>query len=300
MFYEIKYKNNAGEEVHFKAEKKGNLFVAPDEPSIPSSGNPYRLMMFEGLGEVAAEIHLSKSFAQDGSTHSSTVLSERHPYLQFVLVGKDWEDLSRIRRQATRVFNPKSKGILEFSYGANTYVLKVIPESLPVYSQEDTSGKTQVASVSLVAPDPYWQNETMKEIEMVTLTGGFTFPLSLPTQMALEGEKIKLVINNGDVDTPIILEIVGKATNPKITNLITGEFIKVNRTLQDGDKLIISTEFGNKKVELNGISVFNYIDLESTFFSLGVGDNLIELTTDDIGGDNANIKLKYYNRYLGV
>lgn len=299
MFYEIKYKNSVGEEVHFKAEKKGNLFVAPDKPSVLSSGNPYRLMMFEGLGEVAAEMHLNKSFAQDGSTHSSTVLSERHPYLQFVLVGKDWEDLSRIRRQATRVFNPKSKGTLEFSYGANSYVLKVIPESLPVYSQEDTSGKTQVASVSLVAPDPYWQSAEEYSEEIVTWIGGLTFPLELPTGFATAGEQIINVINYGDVETPVTIRIEGKATNPKITNTLTGEYIRVNRIVESGEILEITTGFGDKKVKLEGTSVFHYIDLDSTFFSLNVGDNVIELTTDDLS-DSAKISIAYKYRYLGV
>ncbi len=310
MFYEIKYKNSVGEEVHFKAEKKGNLFVAPDKPSIPSSGNPYRLMMFEGLGEVAAEMHLSKSFAQDGSTHSSTVLSERHPYLQFVLVGKDWEDLSRIRRQATRVFNPKSKGILEFSYGANAYVLKVIPESLPVYSQEDTSGKTQVASVSLVAPNPYWQNKAESKADISTETGNIEFPLEIPAEgLELSIRTISFITNiynQGDVDTPIkvTLRAVGTVINPIIENLDTGEFIRVKRELAEGDTLEINTAFGNKRVEVikpdgSRENVFHYIDYKSTFFQLAGGDNTIKYDAE-VGENNLDVSIYYTPNYLGI
>ena len=121
----------------------------------------------------------------------------------------------------------------------------------------------------------------------------------MPTKFSTAGPRIINVVNNGDVETPIKLEITGTATNPKILKRLTGEFIKVNRTLTTDDTLVITTDFGNKRVEQNGVNVFNYIDLNSTFFSLDVGDNVIELITDDVT-DNANIKITYRNRYLGV
>ena len=48
-----------------------------------------------------------------------------------------------------------------------------------------------------------------------------------------------------------------------------------------------------------GESVFHFIDLNSTFFALEVGDNVLEFKTEDVE-DEANIKISYRNRYIGV
>lgn len=72
--------------------------------------------------------------------------------------------------------------------------------------------------------------------------------------------------NSGDVECSMRVEFTALASvvNPSILNIYTQEYIKVKRTLQSRDKLIISTYFANKRVELirNGITtnVFNYID----------------------------------------
>ena len=90
---------------------------------------------------------------------------------------------------------------------------------------------------------------------------------------------------------------------PCVINHATGEFIKVERTLTTDDTLYITTEFGNKKVEIerNGVrnNAFNYIDLDSTFFQLKVGDNMIEYTTDN-DLEPQSVEIRYRNRYLGV
>ncbi|MGJ9385523.1 Gp37-like protein [Salipaludibacillus sp. CF4.18] len=71
---------------------------------------------------------------------------------------------------------------------------------------------------------------------------------------------------------PIEIEFNGPATNPNVANLTTGEFIRVNRELFEGDKLIINTAFGNERkvviVDQDGKekSEWGYIDIwESTY-----------------------------------
>ena len=62
---------------------------------------------------------------------------------------------------------------------------------------------------------------------------------------------------------------------------------------------LITTDFGNKRVEINGDNVFHWIDLNSVFWQLQAGDNIIEYTSDD-EVENAKVKISYRNRYLGV
>lgn len=63
------------------------------------------------------------------------------------------------------------------------------------------------------------------------------------------------IVNDGHVETPIEVEFHGPAENPRVTNLTTGEYVQVNRTLTSDDVLFINTAFRNKIVEIerNGI-----------------------------------------------
>lgn len=88
-----------------------------------------------------------------------------------------------------------------------------------------------------------------------------------------------------------------------MTNLTTGEYVQVNRTLTSDDVLFINTAFRNKIVEIerNGIreDAFDYIDLGSTFFSLQLGDNLLQYSTQNDLNPQSVI-IRYKKRYLGV
>mgnify|MGYP002411558008 CR=1 FL=1 len=105
-----------------------------------------------------------------------------------------------------------------------------------------------------------------------------------------------IIQNNGDVET---------AVNPKVINNNTGEFIQVNREVGADEKLIITTEFGNKRVTLKNTvtgeetNAFGWIDLDSTFFNLDVGDNLMSYSADS-GQETAKVWIKWRNRYSGV
>ena len=83
----------------------------------------------------------------------------------------------------------------------------------------------------------------------------------------------------------------------------TGEFIRIKRELTSDDILYINTAFGQKKVEIirSGVSTdaFDYIDLQSVFFSLQVGDNMLEYTSEN-GLDPQSVEVRYKNRYIGV
>ena len=99
------------------------------------------------------------------------------------------------------------------------------------------------------------------------------------------------------------MEFHGPAVNPRVTNLTTGEYVQVNRTLTSDDILYISTMFRNKVVEIeteNGREdAFNYIDLGTTFFYLQVGDNMLEYSTEN-DLNPQSVTISYRKRYLGV
>ena len=98
--------------------------------------------------------------------------------------------------------------------------------------------------------------------------------------------------------TPVEIEFTGPAINPTVTNLTTGELMKVNRLLDANDVLEISTAFGDKYVKINGQNAFHYIDLDSTFWQLQPGDNILSYTSNN-DSINTKVIVKWKNRYVG-
>lgn len=271
------YTNEAGESVEFSAK------------------SAYILETVEGLTGLQNEFSTSKTIRQDGITIVNSSLKERN----IVIEGSIIKNPERNKTKLISVLNPKMKGILTHEINGIKRKIDCEIEQTPSISKVPYF-KFQI---SLLCPNPYWadQHETGKEIS--TWIGGLSFPFSLPFRLKQRGETRQNIYNAGDVETPVEIIFRGPALNPKVTNLTTGEFIRIKQELASDDTLYITTGFGNKKVEIenNGVrqNAFHYIDLDSTFFNLVAGDNLIEYTTENELKPQS-VEIRYYNRYLGV
>lgn len=262
---------------------------------------PYILTKIEGLGASDTNIQSQKSPDQDGESYIGLTLQPRSMSIEIMIVANTENEMIRRREAALQIFNPKlGPGTLVYTIGEKERRISAISELAPSFPDAgDFKDTMQPGLIQLYCPDPFWLDPGETSEEIVTWIGGMRFPLRLPTRFAMKGSKKINITNNGDVDTPVKIEISGPATNPKIINQSTGEYIKVNRALVQGDTLVITTGFGKKRVEINDQNVFNWIDLNSTFWQLQPGDNIIEYTSDD-EVESAAVKITYFNRYLGV
>lgn len=70
-----------------------------------------------------------------------------------------------------------------------------------------------------------------------------------------------------------------------------------------GEKIIINTNYGEKKVQdiINGdtVDILHNLDLSSTFLQLNVGDNLFRYDADN-NLNNLQVSIYYNPKYLGV
>lgn len=258
-------------------------------------GKPFRLLSIEGLSSVQIELSTSQNILNDGSKIRNKRVSFRPMMIECEYNGYDKESQ---RRFMAGFFNVHNGGTLQVDYMG---VKREIPYEIEGYlSNLENLYEPFKFLVHLKCPEPYLLDLTETIEEIVTWKGGLTFPLRLPTRFAMAGEKEVNVYNSGDVEAPATFEIIGPAINPRIQSRETGEFIQINGTLTADDVLTITTGFGNKRVELNGENAFNLIQLPgSTFINLDIGDNVIELKTDDVAS-NAKLTVSYKNRYIGV
>lgn len=179
-----------------------------------------------------------------------------------------------------------------------------VEDSVDFNARINNSDKT---TISFLCPNPYWLDEKGIDIDIKSVTGGLEFPLEIDTEEQVEFAIIsfyKEIENLGDIEAPVKLEYIGPALNPKITNEATGEYIQVNMQIGEKERLVINTESGYETVILitphQAVDVYNNIDLNSTFFKLIVGKNLIKYSSD-VEGANDKVTIKdYTNKYVGA
>lgn len=281
----ITFTNTRGEEVRFYA-------------------SPYRLQTVEGLGDVEADIQTERSPFQDGDTFVDALLQPRYIDLQFVIFANNYDSLKAERIRLARVTNPKlGVGTLKYESGNITRVIGAIAESVPIFpvGRSNRMETRQVAALTFKCPNPYWKTEGIEGEP--TFEPLFQFPFEGGFQMGIARDE-RIITNDGDAPVPFQVEFFGPAVNPVVTNETTGEFIKVNQTLLEGEYMRVDTTPGRKKVvfiEPDGTerNVFNWIDLESTLFQLIEGDNYLSYSADsDIQG--AVVNFYYQQQYNSV
>ena len=259
--------------------------------------NEYKLLEVHGLEASDYEVGITEHYSGIGGYVKNKKILPREIY--FTADCMDWNSCEEQRQRLIKFFNPLNSGILKVNYcGIERYINYEVES----FKDNRTNLYEQLNfTVYIICPDPYFYEAERLE-ELTTWIGGLNFPLNLPFNLKQRGEDKKNIFNDGHVDTPVEVVFKGPAINPKIVNQTTGKFIQVNRELTSEDTLYITTQYRNKKVEIerNGVrtNAFNYIDLDSTFFNLSVGDNLIEYSTQSL--EPQGVSIKYSQKYLGV
>lgn len=268
------------------------------------------LSHIEGLGHPGATSQKSQGVSQDGENAEDALLDPRNIKVEITIRTKTREKLYELKRKIYRIINPKTynkntnkRGELLLYY-TNDYkkyrIYARVEDSVDFNARFLNHDK---ATISFLCVDPYFLDAEGIDIDIKSVRGGLRFPLVLPDHFALV-TFYKEIENLGDVDAPIEIEYIGPASNPRITNETTGEYIQVNMEIGEKEKLVINTAEGKETVNLitphETRDVYNNIDLNSTFFKLIVGKNLIKYSSDIEGAkDRVTIK-DYTNKYIGA
>lgn len=273
------------------------------ESVVFSPYSPYILEYIYGLSEMDVNNQRQRSPYQDGATKIDTHIRERDLGIEFGYKGTQ-EEIADRRRYLSKVFNPKlTPGVLRYEdFDGAVFEIDVEVYGPPTAPRKNVKG-IQTSLIQLEAPDPYWKSTEQVTEPLAAFVPSFRFPFSFPVRFGERGSEAVLY-NDGHVPAPIQIEFNGPAEQPVITNRTTGEFIRVNRTLADGEKLIIHTGHGrDRRVVIdrgNGVieNAFHYIDIwESTLFFLEVGENIIE--HDALSGE-ALVNISFKKQYVGV
>lgn len=272
----------------------------------------YRLLDIEGIESSDYEVNIVSNIQYDGGSVINKSIKSRPISIRFEESNiKNMEDN---RQKLISFFNPKYGGKLEVNYCGIKREIR--------YEVESFKGKltgvyeSSEFMVDFICPDPFLRSPYLDIKDITPLFGGVSFSTCFPfslnkTKDGLNGSSYgKAISNPGDVDTPVEISISGPANTPVIKNSTTGEFIKVNQNVKDGEELYITTGYGEKKVEKliyddkNQVrkreNAFSYIDLDSKFFELVPGTNVIEYSSENILSQRQKAVIKFQHKYLGI
>lgn len=275
--------------------------------SITFGGPPFYLQEITGLGDVPANIQRQKVPYEDGSTVIDVLLEDRAIDITFVIANDigdySYGSISQKREQVGRIINPKlGAGTLRYENDYLVREIQVIAEGVPVFPDGKDRAKTlQKGIINFIAPDPYWRSLLIDEEPAFKPL--FQFPFEGPFQMGEQRDR-RIINNDGASTVPLFIEFFGPANRPRIENLTTGEFIQVNKQLFEGEKMVIDTTSGAKRVEFIDVEgertdVMKWLDINSIFFKLQLGENDINYTADD-DVQGAVVNISYRKSYNAV
>lgn len=260
----------------------------------------FGIVDYEGLESTDYELEVLKNINHIGGKMKKKKILPRPITIEFDYLEND-EKKSQMRQTLIRFFSPFRSGNLTIDYMGIVRTIQYEVSGFKISSKNIYEGLSCLLELSCM--DPLFQDVIENCEQISTWIGGWKWKFKLPFRMKQRGEPQKNIINEGDVETPVEIEFHGPAVNPKIINHSTGEFIRIKKEITSDEVLYINTAFGKKRVEIirNGTreDAFDYIDLDSRFFSLRPGDNVIEYQSEN-GLAPQSVQIYYYNRYLGV
>jgi hypothetical protein len=271
-----------------------------------------KLMRIEGVSGITTSPLSISSPETDGSEvildtdgNVKSYLTNRNITITAAIKKSSLTLLNQYKRTLVNIMSPKIPSKLKYSNETYEKELDVVVELTPSFSQTDNYTNFQVFFVSLIAHNPFWKDISDSNEILAISTPLISFPLVCEPTFALEcdGENRVAIDNIGDVDTPVEIYFYGPATNPKVINETTGEFIEVTKILLSGESLYINTKKGSKQVLYNnGITetnAFSLIDIDSTFWQLKVGENIITYEAT-AGIETASMRVIYKNNFIGL
>lgn len=260
----------------------------------------YYLERFEE--ETKNEIITNKTNSIHGENFISNSLESRYITINGI-IDKNSVTVA-LTNKLIKTINPTIKGKLIWKNENETKEIEVIPEQIP---DINANGGLIRYEVSLMACNPFWKN-TEKTEYLALFMPMLTFPLIIDEEegmiFSLKDSVLETEFNNqGDVESGVRVVFKargGTVQNPKIMNDLTGEFIKLNYSMEKGDSIEIISYPEKKKVTVNGITNgFRYLDIESNFFNLLVGKNKLSYIADE-NTINLDVIVYYTPRFLGV
>lgn len=271
---------------------------------LTNNENKFQILKIDGLTPPKAQIFTNSISDLPGQMFKSSKLEMRNIVLTIKVNG----DVEKNRIELYSYFAPTKWCKLYFKNGTRNVSIEGYVETM----EADLFVINETVQVSIVCPNPFFKSIETIISDLTFVSSSFEFPFAIPRYgiefSTILDNKVSVLINTGDVEAGIIIEISTAyipITNPVIYNYETGEFLKINATVGRGERIIVNTTKGEKSIIRKSNSgtetnIMNSLDLNSsTWLQSSPGVNYFTFSADS-GAEMLNVYISQNLLYLGV
>lgn len=267
----------------------------------------WRLVALKGAEAADVTPYIEGYASRDGAWYGGEHVQPR--YITLSVQCQHRKETEQARRDMIAFFNPHAAGELVVERSGVRRKIGVRMAAGASFEQANIRNNRLTVTAQLVAPNPYWEDQTETEYQFMLYRPMINFPLSAgfvssgdtygSTAGILAHTTEMDLINDGDVPVGVrcVMKCTGGSTvNPKIT--AGGKSVQALTTLTNGDELVIDTNVGHKSITKNGTRQMVF-SADSEFFQIPVGTTNISVSADS-GIEYCDTSFSYSLRYLGV
>lgn len=248
-----------------------------------------------GIDKVSVNLAQAQGINQVGSTVESKTVQARPVTISGIICGAD--QIAR-KEQLMAVVRPDLAGKLY----ADDFYINVYPTETPTIEAREKFAHFQF---SITAPYPYWKKDSSVSQALSGIQRLFKFPWNVSRAYRFgqltEAQFIN-IHNSGQLPVPFTATFYAKnaVNNPKITNVTTGETLVINKAMVTGERVVVEITHDRTYVtsSVDG-NIRGALDLDSDFFRLGVGDNVLKPEADS-GLDQMEVQINFAVEIVGV
>ncbi len=251
-----------------------------------------------GLTGHDMSIAFSQGFNQIGKTVEGISIGGHI----FEIKGRILGEATAQKRKMLSVFAPFESGRLVFE---EKYFLDCVVYKTPLITVQKQDPMFEMV---LSAPYPFWQKTEPETYISGKYLPAFSFPVNYEEPHVFgirDSSAFVNAYNDGQIDSYYTLEFQTKTTtvNPGIINVNTQEFLKLNTTINQGEKFSVYRTGGRLVVEKESDGtvedVFSLLDEDSDLLYMRPGDNIIKDFADE-GEDQLITTIKFNSAVVGV
>ena len=269
---------------------------------------------------------------QIGETISGTVVGIRKPKLtgyvvsnKLMPIGTTWENYYKEQEQDIINLKTRLNSFLniydDYEIIVGDYYLKCRLNEPIKYSIKESENNEVLClfTAEFTCYNPMFFEVERSKSEFRHVDKRFHFPLEIPQETGIiigveELSVTKTIENTGDVKAgfvAVMKVINGEVKHPALRNLTTGEQIKVFDSVvvdsfETEDYIVINTNNGEEDIYYYDSSegktkdLIGEITLDSSFFQLQKGENIVMYEVYDSSTGQLEVTLYYDNQYFNI
>lgn len=262
------------------------------------------------FGQAEGTAHTFKFIDQIGETVYNTTLGTRQLQISGWVAAWDKMAVHRMKAKLNNFVNPQQ--LIE-AY-ANGMKIAFYPRTSIVYSTTYAQNNELISKFLITGycPYPLFTDADEHNVLVSYTNKRFKFPLIIPKSTGIlmgirQPTLIATVENDGDVEIGYIIEFraYGTVKNPILIDIGSQKFIKIAKTMGNGEIITIDTRQGNRHIVGQSSSTeeatnyFKYRTLDSGWLSLQRGTNSIRYNAEE-GVSALEVTIRFEPAYLEV